>query len=688
MMKQNNLELLAPAGSKEAFISALRAGADSVYIGVEGYNARIKADAFKSYDLEVAVDYAHSRDKKVYLALNTLIKHGEINDVVKTLYSINKFKPDAVIVQDIGIAGIIKEQFPEIMIHASTQLAVHNSYGVMLLSKLGFNRVILARELSFAELKLIALKSPVGLEVFCHGALCFCVSGMCLFSSIIGAHSGNRGRCTQPCRRIWSHGTKRGHLFSPKDLQLAEYIPSLKKAGIGTLKIEGRMRSSEYVHNTVKAYRLLIDAEESSFMRALEEARSILSTDWAREKTSFLFSGKNPSVLNPYKPQCLGRRIGTVIKSEPGLITIETAEALQPGDRIRISDPGSDTTEALKIKEISKSGNACSIPFAGEAFSPGSQVFKAGDAGWDEKNIEKEIDMMYSSHAGSPADRKPGHQNDYSNKYASLIARQWINTDKSSSVQLRVRIDDPGWIALLPRNGQDLNVVLSLKKENIGIFKETCSGQFFDCSSTVCELLPYISQREISGYRQVIDRLIASGIKRWVLNNISQFGFFPSEGLELTAGHFLYTWNAFSARILKDLGTAYFVTSWEDDILNIRKLAEAGLRSRLIVYLYGYPPVARSRMLSRDTYSEGIYSEQDIKLRMIFESGAGVLIPDKPVMLFNMREKLTLSGIRNFGIDLSYIKPEKSIWENIYDAYQKKTNFPDSIKFNFKRTVK
>jgi putative protease len=681
------MELLAPAGSKEAFISALRAGADSVYIGVDRYNARLNADTFNIYDLEVAVNYVHSHDKKVYLALNTLIKHSEINDVVKTLYSINKFKPDAVIVQDIGIAGIIKEQFPEIMLHASTQLAVHNSYGVKVLSKLGFNRVILARELSFPELKLIALKSPVGLEVFCHGALCFCISGMCLFSSVIGAHSGNRGRCTQPCRRIWVHGSKRGYLFSPKDLELAEYIPSLKKAGISALKIEGRMRSSEYVNNTVKAYRLLIDADESNFTQALEEARGILSRDWAREKTSFLFSGKNSAVLNPDKPQCLGRKIGTVIKSGPGFITIETAETLQRGDRIRVSDPDSDTTESLTIKEISKSGNALSIPFAGGEFSPGSQVFKAGDAAWDEKNIEKEVDMMYSSYA-RPADRKSGPQNDYSNKYASLIARQWITGDKNSSEQLWVRIDDPGWIAILPGNIQNLNVVLSLKRENIGIFKEICSEPFFDCKNIVCELTPYISQREIAEYRQFIDRMIASGINRWVLNNISQFGFFPSGDIEITAGHFLYTWNAFSARVLKDMGAYYFVTSWEDDILNIRKLAEAGLRSRLIVYLYGYPPVARSRMLSKDTYSEGIFSQQDIKLKMIFESGAGVLIPDKPVMLFNAREKLGLSGIRNFGIDLSYVKPENALWENIYGAYQKKTNLPDSIKFNFKRAVK
>ncbi len=163
------MELLAPAGSKEAFISAVRAGADSIYLGVDKYNARLKSETFNLYDTEVAIDYAHKHDKKVYLALNTLIKHEEIDDVVKIIYKISSYKPDAFILQDTGLVKIIREYFPDIPIHASTQMAVHNRMGVEVLSGAGFDRIILARELSFSELKLIARKSPAGLEVFCHG---------------------------------------------------------------------------------------------------------------------------------------------------------------------------------------------------------------------------------------------------------------------------------------------------------------------------------------------------------------------------------------------------------------------------------------------------------------------------------------------------------------------------------------
>jgi putative protease len=292
------MELLAPVGSKESFITAIRAGTDAVYMGVPNFNARVSADNINEYDLQVLISHAREKNVKVFLALNTLVKHEEINDVVKSISYINKLRPDAVIVQDLGVASIIAKYYPGLELHASTQLAVHNRMGVDFLAKHSFKRAVLARELTFSELKVIVKGSPMPIEVFCHGALCFSLSGMCLFSSFIGGLSGNRGRCTQPCRRLWQNGKKQGYLFSPRDLELAEHIQKLKQIGVASLKIEGRMRSSEYVYKTVKAYRLLIDASEHDFAVALTEARKILAGDAAREKTTALFSGRlKPNAL-------------------------------------------------------------------------------------------------------------------------------------------------------------------------------------------------------------------------------------------------------------------------------------------------------------------------------------------------------------------------------------------------------
>ncbi|MHB9155775.1 MAG: peptidase U32 family protein [Endomicrobiales bacterium] len=373
------MELLAPVGSKESFITALRGGADAVYAGVPDFNARVSASNISLYDLQVLIDHAHGKGKKVFLALNTLIKHEEMHDVVKNIARVEQMAPDAVIVQDLGAASIILKYFPSLELHASTQMAVHNRQGVDFLARAGFKRAILARELSFSELKMITKGSPIPIEVFCHGALCFSLSGMCLFSSFIGGLSGNRGRCTQPCRRLWRHGKSgRGYLFSPRDLELAEHINKLKKIGIACLKIEGRMRSSEYVYRAVKAYRLLIDAPEPEFALALEEAKAILSGDTARSKTSCLFSGRDTEIFQPKEAQCLGNLVGRIQAIAEGSIVVEPeggAVELAAGDRLRLSNPANDTTIAFKVKEFSKEGETWVIPFGKtEGFAPGNPV--------------------------------------------------------------------------------------------------------------------------------------------------------------------------------------------------------------------------------------------------------------------------------------------------------------------------
>ncbi|MFH0807567.1 MAG: peptidase U32 family protein [Elusimicrobiota bacterium] len=680
---RKKLELLAPAGSKEAFFSAIKAGADSMYTGVDKYNARLNADRLNLYDLEVLTNYAHEKNKKIYLALNTLIKHEEIYDAVKTLEKINVFKPDAIILQDLGLARIIKEEFPQLKLHASTQLAVHSRAGVEVLAKLGFERVILARELSQGDLKQTASKSPVELEIFCHGALCFSVSGMCLFSSFIGSRSGNRGWCTQPCRRIWKTSKKTGYLFSPKDLQLVEEIQNLGKIGIDSLKIEGRMRSSEYVFNVVSAYRMIIDAPEEGFNPSVQEAKKMLSRDWARSKTSLFFSGSDKTLFNPANAQCLGMNIGSVVNSNGTRIILKLNSELTEGDRIRISDPSNDITKTIKITEFKKDGDLYSIGLD-ENFKPGSPVFKAGDANWNEKILTKEVDAIYKGYNG----KVRGNTKYQPLTYPDLIARQWCESQKSEGFQeerLWVKIDNPDWLEVLPLNSKRLMIVLSINTENMYNFKAIAGTLQYQGVNFACELTPYISQKEFASYSRIINAMAGAGIKFWILNNISHFKYFSNDTPKVS-GHFLYTMNAFTGRVYKDLGTEYFTVSWEDDFLNIQRLTQSGMRSRLIVYLFGYPPVARSRMLDAGYLEEGeITNKSNENFWLRYEANSGVVLPEMPVMNFTVRKKLSGLGITNFGIDLSFIKPDKSKWKELYSGYLDQKNLPDTTKFNFKR---
>lgn len=676
------MELLAPAGSKEAFVAAIRGGADSVYVGIKSFNARVHAKNLSFHDLEALLDYAHGRGRKVYVAFNTLLKHSEMDEAAAALETLEELGPDAIIVQDMGIARLARERFPGLELHASTQAAVHNSQGVAVMAAMGFKRVILARELSFSELKLIAARSKVGLEVFCHGALCFCVSGMCLFSSAIGGQSGNRGRCTQPCRRIWRTGRERGYLFSPRDLRLAEQVPKLRSAGVAALKIEGRMRSSDYVHRVVRAYRTLIDAKKADFPKALEEARALLDADYARAKSTALFSGRDPRLFGPSEAQCLGLRIGEVLEARQERLSVDVSRPLARGDRLRISDPAGDRTAAIKVKAFKRSGRRHDLPYAGPAFKPGSPVFLAGDAASQEKSFAKEVDDIFS---GRPARRRsparPGKE------HAALLRNRWTRKRGPGPERLLVRVDDPGWLPLLSPDA-GLEPVISLDLDNLQPFLRLLERPGPGPRGTLCELPPYIGQRELPDFRRAVRELRASGFERWVLNNPGHFGFFEERPAELVSGPFLYTLNAYAALAWGELGVSSFMTSWEDDVLNLRELSRLALGSHLIVFLYGRPPVARSRLLTRELCGTAPVEEKGLRFRRLFRAGSGIVIPDEPVSLFTARAKLRERGVAAFGIDLSFISPDKSSWDSIYSDYRSGSNPDDSIKLNFKRGLK
>lgn len=261
-MTKKTIELLAPAGSPDAYRAAVAAGADAVYLGAKGFNARHQADNFEDADLESVIEDAHIKGIKVYFVLNTLLKDSETEEACNLASFVYNKGIDAIIVQDLGLAGVLKRLAPSLPLHASTQMSIHNLDGVIAAKELGIERVILSRELSLNEIQSIVLNSGMEIEVFVHGALCVSRSGQCLLSSYIGGRSGNRGRCAQPCRLPWKTDGKSnfgGYLLSPKDLMTLEILPELINTGISALKIEGRMKSPEYVAAVVSVYRKYLD---------------------------------------------------------------------------------------------------------------------------------------------------------------------------------------------------------------------------------------------------------------------------------------------------------------------------------------------------------------------------------------------------------------------------------------------
>ena len=273
MRKAGIPELLAPAGSFEALVAAIEAGADAVYVGGKSFGARAFAKNFDIEELERAVVYARLHGVKLYVTVNTLVLDKEIEALTQYARDLRRIAPDAVIAADLGVVRIFRAVAPEIEIHASTQMSIHNSLGADLAYELGCQRVVLARELSLENIKATVDKCRPEVEIFLHGALCVSVSGQCLMSSLVGGRSGNRGECAQPCRLPYNSG----YPISLRDLSLASHVTELIDAGVASLKIEGRMKSPEYVYAVTKIYRRLLDERRNANDRELSELRAAFS---------------------------------------------------------------------------------------------------------------------------------------------------------------------------------------------------------------------------------------------------------------------------------------------------------------------------------------------------------------------------------------------------------------------------
>ena len=271
------IEILAPCGSMESVAAAVRGGSDAIYIGAKRFSARAFSENFDEEELKNCVEYCHKRDVKVYLALNTLIFDDEMDSALSVAISAAKCDVDAVIVQDLGLSMLIKKAVPDLPLHASTQMSIHTKYGAKAMYELGFKRVVLARELSSKEIKEIHDFCPeIELEVFVHGALCFCISGQCYFSAMLGGRSANRGKCAQPCRLPFKFKSA-DHALSLKDNSIISYLNELENIGVTSAKIEGRMKRPEYVYSAARACK-----EQRDFGTITQEAKKNLDAVFSR----------------------------------------------------------------------------------------------------------------------------------------------------------------------------------------------------------------------------------------------------------------------------------------------------------------------------------------------------------------------------------------------------------------------
>ena len=382
-MRNKDFELLAPAGNLEILKGVIESGADAVYVGGSMFGARAYANNFTEEELLEAIDFAHLRGVKVYLTVNTLIKNSEFSKLYDYLLPYYKRGLDAVIVQDIGVVKAIHEYFPSMEIHTSTQMTVTGADGVRFLSQFGVTRVVMAREVSLAEMKRIHEETGMELEAFVHGALCYSYSGQCLFSSILGGRSGNRGRCAQPCRLPYTvEGKKDEYILSLKDMCGIKALDKLHDAGVYSLKIEGRMKQLEYACGVVKYYRSYIDSKKPVSDADYDRIKALGNRCGFTDRYYFDHNGSD--MVTYVKPNFVSNAAEP--SPEKRKLSIEGELVLREGEPGSLTVKRGDVTYKASIEPVSA---ALKAPLDKKAAI--DRINKTGDTDFEFSHIKAQI---------------------------------------------------------------------------------------------------------------------------------------------------------------------------------------------------------------------------------------------------------------------------------------------------------
>lgn len=374
-------ELLAPAGSLESYFAAVSAGADAVYLGLQKFNARERAENFTLEDLCRILPHARKHGVRVYIAMNTVLTEADLPEAISMLHRVAPLAPDALIVQDLGLMRILRDFFPGTAFHVSTQAGCASSAATEVFAGLGAERVILERHLNFSEVQRIVTTARIGVEIFVHGAMCYSYSGKCFFSSFLGGKSANRGACVQPCRRLYGHAGGEEAVFSTRDLSLIDFLPELVPLGFAAFKIEGRMRSAEYVSGVVSAYRRALDLiREGRNQEAVEEGKGLLTKVIGREETPGITGGAAPrEVVAGGVTGNVGELVGPIREVREGWAHVPAAAVMQ-GDRLRVQFQSDGSGRGFSAQSMRADGEGLyvRIPFD---VSPGDLLFRVGGGG-------------------------------------------------------------------------------------------------------------------------------------------------------------------------------------------------------------------------------------------------------------------------------------------------------------------
>jgi len=735
------MELLAPAGNTVNFLAAMEAGADAVYVGAPAMNARNLARDLSMEEIYAMVDFCHSNDKKIYLAANSLLREQDLPQAIETLATLDALQTDGLIVQDIGLVRLIREYFPEIPLHASTLLSANNSMSMQGFSELGFERVVLARELTLREIEIISTKTDLEIEVFVHGAMCFSYSGLCLFSSFLGGKSGLRGKCVQPCRRHYSYseqgkGKNRGknssktakgkYLFSMNDLSGLEVVPDLQRIGVSSLKIEGRLRSANYVSHIVQAYRLVMDASPDSFPQALAEAEKLKDFAMGRSTSSGYFLSPQPlAAITPHHSGNMGDYLGRLGAAKPfagklyAKLTLKSVMA--KGDRLRLHAEPSGERFAFTVKELrlgnaevneAGSGNKVQILVPDWKYLSGSKHIDVYRVDVKQAVGNKKITMLsheklcqklreirqknstaikqllenavpaleqYAIVAITRKPRNTGKKGGKSSKKEKLPLEFWFRTDQAKTLL--------GRMPFVPDR-----FLLPVTRENIaltGQLKSYFGRRMRDL--TWC-LPAIVFESEQNKLKKQVQQLIRAGFRSFQLGHITQFTYFGRERSYLSSDYTINLMNSQAVRLIKEGGMEYAQLSIESDRKIITELIartkEQHSTIKLGLTVYGAPALFTARLDPEHfNYNKTVNSPKQEQFSLIKKDNVTATVPVRPFSLLPYLYDLKGAGLDYAVVDFSNMHCSKKLLEEVAGRLTGSGKFSKLPTFNYLGTL-
>ncbi|HSO85166.1 MAG TPA: peptidase U32 family protein [Draconibacterium sp.] len=655
-------ELLLPAGNTESFFAALQAGADAVYLGLSQFNARARASNFSQYQFISVLKEAKKRKVLVYVTLNTVIKNAEIGSLIEYLHFLIETGADGIIVQDWGVYYIAKKYFPQLKIHASTQMGVHNSLGTKHLADKGFQRTVLARELTLKELETVVKKSSIETEVFVHGALCYSFSGMCLFSSYTGGRGANRGICAQPCRREYDVKNHKKYLFNLKDNQLLEYVPKLTEMGVSSLKIEGRLKSGEYTNRVGSAYRMVLDDETK-----IQEALQSLELDFGRQKTSYFLGSGVKSAIS--EQTSTGIYLGKVEKVSGNKILISSVLPLEPRFRLRFLGKDGAEPVYVVVKNPVKEGDFYRVEKENQKIEVQSRVFltKLQDQKFQDK-LENVTQLPF----------KPISLEFKKSILNGLVVKQECGIEK-----LYFRIASLEWLSLINFNELD-GLFLSFSKIIWSRFNPEDVFIQNNRDKVYIELPKFIAEDSIGFYTGLVNKMVKHGIRNFVNSHLSQKLLIP-ENCRIITNENVYAFNDAAVKCIQNEGVESFIYPFEIDFETLESInCKSG-----IVPVYFYPELFYSRMpVQLESSEEFAGDDTKTKYKRYRKNGITIIVPDRAVSILHHKNRLSKIGFSSFLIDVSYDIFSKNRLKTLKTRFLKSEQIQPTTTFNFTKGFK